>query len=100
MEASWAGKTCLRPMPSCRGCVSHRNNTLEATMRTKLNHSLLLAGRILSKVGIALACILALFPANVSFAQAVSSAKMHGTVTDNTGAVVSGASVVATQTAS
>jgi outer membrane receptor protein involved in Fe transport len=69
-------------------------------VKTKLNHSLVLAGRILSKVGIALACLLALFPAHVSFAQAVSSAKMHGTVTDNTGAVVSGASVVATQTAS
>ena len=69
-------------------------------MKTKLNHSLLHAGRILSKAGIALACSLALLPAHVMFAQAVSSAKMHGTVTDNTGAVVSGASVVATQTAS
>ena len=69
-------------------------------MKTKLNHSLLPTGRILSKAGIALACLLALFPAHVTFAQAVSSAKMHGTVTDNTGAVVSGASVVATQIAS
>ena len=69
-------------------------------MKTKLNHSLLHAGQILSKAGIALACSLALLPTHVMFAQAVSSAKMHGTVTDNTGAVVSGASVVATQTAS
>jgi hypothetical protein len=69
-------------------------------MKTELNLSLARTGRIFWKGGIVLFCSLALPPAHNLFAQAVSSAKMHGTVTDNTGAVISGASVVATQTAS
>ena len=66
-------------------------------MKTKLNHSLVNIGRILSKTGITLICSLALFPAHVSFAQAVASAKMHGIVTDPSGAVVPNSTVIATQ---
>lgn len=66
-------------------------------MKTQLNHSLLQVRRILSKVGIALVCPVIFLPAHGMFAQAVASAKMHGTVTDSTGAVVPNATVVATQ---
>lgn len=67
-------------------------------MKTKLNHALGPIARILSKTGTALlVCTLALFPVHVLFAQAVASAKMHGIVTDPSGAVVANAAVLATQ---
>ena len=66
-------------------------------MKMRKTHSF---GKILRTAGIAFTGTLLACSQHVLFAQAVSSAKMHGTVTDTTGAVVSGASVVATQTAS
>ncbi|SEF77679.1 Carboxypeptidase regulatory-like domain-containing protein [Bryocella elongata] len=69
-------------------------------MTTKHRHSRRRPAPTLWKASIAILYALVLMPMRQIVAQAVSSAKMHGTITDNTGAVVSGASVTATQTAS
>jgi Carboxypeptidase regulatory-like domain len=64
-----------------------------ASLRSRVNVSLATAA-------FSLASVLALLPSRVIEGQAVANAKMHGIVTDSTGAIVPNATVVAVQTES
>jgi hypothetical protein len=70
-------------------------------MKLKFSHAFAKrVNKIFSAGGLTLASMMILLPSQNIEAQAVAGAKMHGTVTDATGAIIPNATVVATQTES
>lgn len=102
MEASWAGKSMPGPSVELQRVpnisASANNSWRQHESETEPFAHAYRANPF--EDGIALACLLAVFPAHIFFAQAVASAKMHSVVTDESGLVVPNAQVNATQTES